>query len=335
MKKGTNSVVWADSDMPRDEEGFVADICADSITVFNRMNFGQQYEQFFNRGAELVRRRAIALVRSNNYSPQSIEQAFAMIYEYLHDLNPNWADLVRDQHPNIISKQKLLEEVEREGLYIQISPFQNNISPELILKMSEKYGIKKSKVTWTYTNSKGERVTVTSKKPVMIGAEYFYTLYKMPHMRCTSIGYVNQYHSPVRASALAKLQDPHHPTPIRLGEDEKRNLEMVAPEAPEHIIGVYANSTNAVNNLGRHLLFDECPSRLEKVDMTSAEIIKDNSIVGVMKHMFSCMGVNVTPDLPKLSEQEYSDLLNTLYSKGSGTRKHKPIEEEINADEEE
>jgi len=319
--------------MPIDEDGFKADIIADSVTVFNRMNFGQQFEQFINRGAELVRRRAIDLVKSDNYSPQSIEQAFALVYEYLHDINPNWADLVAKQHSSTPAKQKLLEEIERDCIYIQISPFQENISPELILKLSEKYNIRKTKVTWTYTDSSGEQVTVTSKKPVMIGSEYFYTLYKMPHMRCTSIGYVNQYHSPVRASALAKLQDPHHPTPIRLGEDEKRNLEMVAPEAPEHIIGVYANSTNAVNNLGRHLLFDKCPSQLEKVDLTTAEIIKDNSIVGVMKHMFSSMGVDVTPDLPVMPEKEYNDLLTALYTKGSGTRKHKVIEEEQHAEE--
>lgn len=232
-------------------------------------------------------------------APQGQEpwgQAFAYAIEFLKDINPNYGALVESKHPTLQAQIGLIQEIIADGFYLQVSPFQKGIDQKFILKLKEKYGVTKSRVTFTVRDNNGVARQVTSKKPVMIGYEYFYLLYKMPHMRSSGIGYVNQFHSPVRASALAKLQYPFSQTPIRLGEDEIRNIVMTSGvEAAVHILGAYANSPTAVENMAHHLYFDQQPAQLKQIDLTLPEIIRSNSIVGVTKHMFACAGINIAP----------------------------------------
>lgn len=182
-----------------------------------------------------------------------------------------------------------------KGIKIQITPFQKGIDTAFIRKMIKKYNITKTPVTFTVTRD-GVDKTIVTKKPVLIGAEYWYLLYKTPKVKCSGVGYVNQYHSPVHASNLAKMQYAFSQTPIRLGEDEIRNLTLVAgSETAARILGLYANSHDAVTCLSEHLMFDKRPSNIEKIEMSTQDIVKTNSIMGVTKHIFASFGVDITP----------------------------------------
>ena len=269
--------------------------------MVNRMNPGQQYEQFFNRGSELIRQRVEKMIRSVPQGSEPYEQAYNLVIEWVSDVHPNWGQLV-DQ-TNQGDKRAFVEEVIRDGIYLQITPFLKGIDQNLVLKLAEKYNIDKSRVTYGVTDENGDVKIVTSKKPIMIGSEYIYLLYKMPHIRCPGVGYVNQYHTPIRAGALAKAQYPFSQTPIRLGEDEIRNIIATAgPDVAAHLLGTYANSFQAVECLANHLLFDKNPSKLKKIEMPLSDIINTNSIVGVTKHIFACAGINITPSPEEIKE---------------------------------
>ena len=277
-----------------DEDGFEVDVVIDPISVVNRMNTSQIFEQFINRGAELVRRRIEQMITQAPKGQEPWDQAYAYALEFITDVHKNWGDLVDED--NCGDKRAFVQEVIRDGFYLQVSPFQKGIDQDFVLKLAEKYQIGKSRITYTVTDVDGTKRRVTTKKPIMVGSEYIYLLYKMPHIRCPGVGYVNQYHTPIRSGALAKAQYPFSQTPIRLGEDEIRNIIATSGvKAAAHILGVYANSFPGVEMLANHLLFDPKPSELKQVELSLSDTINTNSIVNVTKHIFSCLGIDITP----------------------------------------
>jgi hypothetical protein len=235
--------------------------------------------------------------QNNKFSDSDYQDAFSLIAGFLTDINPNYAALVREMHSTLDKKKELVMDVIKDGVYTQVSPFQKNIDEKLILKLEDKWGIRKTKVSWIHTKSDGTKVKVTSKKPILIGEEYWHLLHKMPHMRCSGIGYVNQYRSPIKPNSLAKSQFPYSQTPIRLGEDEIRNIVMTSgEETAARLLGEYSNNFEAVSQLASHLLNDKHPGKLKRIEMPTDEIIAGNAIVNVTKHMFSTFGVELAPD---------------------------------------
>lgn len=233
------------------------------------------------------------------------EKAFAYMIEFLRDCNPNWAKLVEQDHTTPRQRAELVNESINDRIYVNIVPFTEGIDEAWVLKMTEKYDVKTSPVTFKKKFSDGKLHTVTTKRPILIGGQYMFHLHKDPHQSSSGLGYVNQYHSPMRPNELAKSQYPFSQTTIRLGEDEIRNIIMTSgPEVAAHIMGAYANSPDAVENLANHLLTDKEPSKLEEIDMSLEEIIKNNNINGVTRHIFATIGINITP-----TEQEVDEIL--------------------------
>ena len=294
--KGTVCKIIPDEQMPKDDTGMSAQICVDPISVFNRMNPSQWYEQFINRAGEMVRREVEAKVNAAGKDPAMWESIYAYALEFINDINPKWAELINRVHVDSYSRKEFVKEIANKGFFLQISPFQDNIDPDFVLKIKDKYHISKTPVEFDIPTQDGTLKHIRTAHAVMIGDIYWYLLYKMPHMRCCNVSYVNQNHCPMRANGLIKLQTPFSQNPNRLGEDEIRNMTMTAgPETSTHILGAYANSATAVENLTNHLLTDEDPGSLYEIDMNTAEIIKDNSIVGIIKHIFSCAGIDIAP----------------------------------------
>lgn len=303
--KGTVAAIWKDEDMPTDEYGIHADIIKAGVSVVNRMNPSQWYEIFTNRGAELLKRRVIEDLKLDN-SMAAYIKAFDLFADYAHDCNPHWGEIICSDHPTPEKKREFVEDVIKSYLYIWMPPGIKNIDPYWVKRMADKWHIDKTPVTFTIEDQNHARRTITTKKKVMIGPEYFYLLYKIPHLRCCNIGHISQNRSPVRPNAQAKMEYPFSQAAIRFGEDEMRNLVMTSgAETAAYILGVYANSFDAVMTLGRHLLRDKVPSQLESVGMSLSDIIKSNNIVTLARYIFSCLGVNITP-----TEAEVASLLS-------------------------
>lgn len=287
--------------MAMDDHGIRADVVIDPPSIMNRMNPSQIYQQFLCRGALLIQQRI---------QNMPWQEAYDLIMSYIGDINPKWREVVEATHQSDIQKQDLVEESKKKGIQLQVSPFQEGIDTEFILKLAEKYNIDKTPVTFKVKQADGTLRTIRTKQAVMIGPEYIHVLYKMPHQSTAGFGYVNQYHSPVRPSAFAKTQDPYARTTIRAGEDEGRNIVMGAgAETATRILGLYANTESAVSSLIRHLLFDKDPMNLPHIEMDTNSIIKANSIIGVTRHMFSTIGIDIVPPVTVgLENDPYSNL---------------------------
>lgn len=256
-------------------------------------NPSQWYEQFINFGAEIIRTRIINMMNSGEHT---VDEAFNLMISYIADISPKYAELIVASHSSVAKKKELIKEVMDDCMYINVVPFQKGINEQLIEKLREKYDIRKTRVSFNHTRSDGTKIRVTSKDPMMIGYEYWYLLYKVPHMRCPGVGFVNQFGTPVKPSSGAKVQYPFARVPIRMGEDEIRNLTMVAgPETSTRVLGEYANNTDAVNCLTKHLLTDPEPGKLKSIEMPLSEIIEGNKMVNVQKHIIGAFGVDLTP----------------------------------------
>ena len=235
-------------------------------------------------------------------------EAFRYLSEYLKFINPKWGELVERIHSTDALKKDLVQECFTKGIYTQISPFQKGTDQYFTLKLHQRYPHPKTKVSFNVYDAQGTKHTIITRKPVCIGDEYIFLLYKTPHLSSAGVAYVNQFHTPIRPSTYGRLQYPFSQTPIRLGEDEGRNITMVAG-APTmaRIIGMHANSSQAVDCLEQHLISDPQPSKLEHIEMITEEIVGTNSIIGVAKHIFSCLGINIAP-----AQTQHEDLLMEL-----------------------
>lgn len=294
--KGVVSIIMPDEMMPVDENGLRADIVVDPISVFNRMNPAQWYEQFFNRGSELLMQRVKDIIATtHNYG-----EAYNLITSYCTDINPNYGKKIKDMTDTELKRKEFINDCVNDGVYLNVVPFMKDIDQNKIIELVNKYHIYKSPVRFgVYTDETKQNIKwITTKKPVMIGYEYWMMLYKMPHAHGSGISHVNQYRTPVKGSKFAMEQYPVNQTPFRLGEDEVRNLIMVAgANTAAKILCEYANSPEAVNDLAGHLLNDEHPGALKSVDdLTLDQMVKGNGIVGVTKHIFSTFGVDISPE---------------------------------------
>lgn len=307
--KGVLSKIVPDEEMPVDDYGIRADVIADPASVFNRMNTGQWYEQFINRGSLIVVQNAKMHFESNNRSDTAALEGFAAILEYVRDVSPKYADLIERVHPADGDKIAYFYQILNKGLHIQVTPYQGNITTDLVLYLREKYGIHKTPVTFVATRPDGSKRVVRTKKAAMIGPLYFEVLYKMPSAKSAGLAYCNQYGTPMKATSAAKQHSLNNNGASRYGEDEIRNIIMVAGAVEAlRILGIYGNSPEARNILSVHLLYSENPGMLKRIPISTENIVRTNTILNVAKHMFSCIGIDVTAKTEPMMENPYGNL---------------------------
>lgn len=264
-------------------------------------------EQFLGFGCYIITQRIKELCPDPKKSP--VEPAYNLLMEFLNDVNPNYAQLIAQTYNTPDTQRELIADVHKRGVFINVVPFTDGLDPQRMLYLRDKYGFHKQPVHMRIQQADGSYKDITTKKPVLIGEQTFYMLYKMPHQRCAGLSFINQYRTPIKPSSLAKLQCQITRTPIKLGEDECRNLIMVAgPEVVARIVGMYANSAPAVTALSEHLLFAQDPAKLWEVPMTTQEMVKTNAMVNVVRHIFSCFGVSISTSTRNMETNPYESL---------------------------
>lgn len=292
--KGVISCIKPIDEMPVDDYGFRADIVIDPISIPNRMNPSQMYEAGINRCSVFVQRQAL-----EKYANGDIDGAINHILEYVNMINPAYGDMISAKFKSdpikILEYIKEAESNEQVGIFLMIPPFLNSISPDLILKLEEKYGVKSSPVTFHTLDENGKPCKTRSLCNVSIGSKYIYSLYKIPHAKAPGIGYINQFKVPIKPNQSVRNTSQISMTPLRIGEDESRIGTMCSgPEAMSRLMGLHSNSFEAVTLQGETLLREEYPTRINRINITNEEIEATNNIVGVSKHMLATMGIDST-----------------------------------------
>ena len=303
--KGVVSAIWEDEDMPVSIHGVRADIIITAESPFNRLNGGQFIEQFLSLVSEVVTNNV-----RNGVVPYS--QAFEYILDYITDVQPNFAKLIRDELTTQQLKDDFVEAVKGDGIYMIIPPFCNSLSSDLYLKLSKKYNVDRGPITYYRRNPDGTREKIVTKCPGLIGAKYLLLLGKRPADTITAseFGYVNQFMSPMKPNRRwAKAQCLHGQTPQKYGEDEVANITAITgPMCSERIIGLYSNSSVAMDALAEKLLTAEHPSALGNIGMSTKDIVDTSSNIGLMKHMLCEIGYELKDlDISTMIQNTTSD----------------------------
>lgn len=289
-QKGTISDIWDDELMPIDDNGIRADLIIAPESGFNRMIMSQSYESFFNRGSNIIRQRII------NNEIGDIDQTYNYILDYVGMINPNMVDTI-ENYAKSHSREEVIETIKETWLYLIIPPFLNTIKPELALQISEKFNIKETPVTYGIKLSDGSIEYKRTKENVCIGSKYILLLSKIPQyqMSSTEVGYVSQFKIPHKVSdKQVKVQSPIGETPIRFGEDESAALIVAVDKmAIGRFMGTQANSSKIVSELSMRLIADKYPTKLDHIDVSTEDIIKNNNVIGLANHLFGCIGISI------------------------------------------
>lgn len=329
--KGVACIVKPDSEMPIDQYGVRAKMIMDCASVFNRMNSGQWNVQFISRMNTFNRWRVMHMLNggditkpftfntdtgvsnpvppvvgfSNNITP------YEFVMSYLKDINPNYEKLIREKC--ILTKedeQNFLNDIVEKGFYLVMPPFLKHINSKWVLYMNEKYPCPATPVTFISDKADGTKKNNSTIDPVFIGNKYVYCLYRIPKIKAAGPGYINQHKTPIHPSGHAKLQYPVFQTPLRHGEDEIRNQSMAAgPAATARMMALNANSAEGLNTMMEMLITAPNPTNIERVPISTHDLIESNNINCVTQHMFSTFGVNITKTVDE-NDPRYEFTLN-------------------------
>lgn len=287
--KGVVADIREDHEMPRDQYGFVCDLVIDPHAVNNRMNPGQLIEQDINRTSEFIRRTV-----EEKYRAGDVKGAYDYVIEYIDMINPNYCNMIVKPRAEQEGIDVFVEAVITEGIYLMIPPSLNTMGPDLIHALHDKYHLPVSPVTFYPRGIDGVPRERTTKCDVCIGAKYVMLLYTIPHAKSPGVAYINQFKVPVKPSSHNKIMHPVGQTPLRIGEDETRIMTMCSESSSVvRLMGIHANSFEAVKLMIGTLLRIDKPTTLDSLDMTTDRIVETNNVIGVAKHMMSTMGVDM------------------------------------------
>lgn len=292
--------------MPVNDFGVVADIIMAPEAVFNRMNLSQLYEQFLNCMSEFVIRRMKLMYDEdrNGYS-----KAFDYFIEYITDINFEYAKVILDVITTERKKEAFVFNIIKEEMIILvIPPFLDTLTPKWVLMMADKYKVEATPIEYNLRDENGKLVRrVRTIRNIWIGKKYLLVLCKIPHARSCGMSHVNQWGTPIRIkSSKSKSQYPVGLTPIRIGEDENRNIMMMAgANIAFRILSLYANTPEATEKLTESLLTEKYPTRLTWADVDDAELKNSNQMIAVAKHMLQTVGVDITDHIVHDDEQSF------------------------------
>ena len=291
ITKGVTSIIWPDDHMPVDEQGIRADIIQAPQSVFNRMNKGQLYEQFFNRAGSIMQKR----VREGVYG--NTNQTVEKVIDFFNDIRPKYAEHVKSMMKSNSDKERFLDAIEAEGIFFVIPPFCEHVNTAKVLEIAAKWDIKESPITYKQVQHDGSIQTFTTKSPACIGSKYIYLLGKIPLSQLSAIelGFTNQFGTPTKNDDKEiKSQCLFGRTPIRYGEDEVCIMTMsCGPDAIARMMGMISGSPRATNIMGKSLMSHPTPSNIEEIDVTTTEILQYNTNINIFDHMMAVIGYDV------------------------------------------
>ena len=297
--KGVNSAILEDEDMPVDDFGERADIVIAPAANINRMNFGQLYEHFLGCAQTTVLREIKHRYKTDYLS------AWEYLLTFLYDVNSEYGKIADALHQNERRRRQLIEEcIQLDYIPVVVPPGLSNLRPEWVLEMRDKYGIQATPVEYNIRNSDGELIRrVRTVRPVYIGRVYRYILCKIPHVRSCGMSYVNQFQVPITIKRTdLRNQYPIGIVPIRIGEDEVRNLCMTVGPAAYRLLAIHANSPRATEKLAQQLLTARKPTQLQWASVTDKELSEQNVMSQIAKHMLAVCGLDIADPIMSSTE---------------------------------
>lgn len=280
--KGVVSLILPDHEMPQTEDGRYADVVSNTLGVIGRMNPSQNYEHELNYAASEILR-----------TSTNVSEFKHKIMKFLYIASPKLAEYI-DGLSGIEASMYLEEMYNKETIYIHQPPFFDNITLDKLEKIMVEFGIEKTKFK-------------DIQSPLIFGKIYFVKLKHEPQKKFSvrSTGTTNLLDTPHKSNEKQKRGNaPFNTNPVRFGEQEFYNLQLLAkPEIQHEFIKHYASETSERQNLLEDLLTKDIDDIFE---FTRNESSLTNSAQTV-RSIFRSIGV----DLYRSEERESNDVDNS------------------------
>lgn len=277
--------------MPVDDFGNVADIIVASETNINRMNPSQLWRQWLGFVGNQVCQQAHQILKDT----RSYQCAYDHIQKYVYMVNPEWSKLI-DKTLSTVKDgvEKYVDSELQNGIMLVCPPFLKTIVPELAIRLQEEFDIQMSPVEFNIRDDAGNFIRrARTEKNIIIGPKYMYLLCKHPKTRSSGVSTINQFKLPTRPHTKSKHLSPIGMVPMRIGEDEIRQILACTDEiTTARCLALYSNSHEGVEKTVDTILTAANPSAIESIDMNIDQLTETNKAVAVYRHFMSTFGVD-------------------------------------------
>lgn len=198
--------------------GIRADIVCNGLGVINRLNPGQLYEVELNFISDNIVHKMKTM--------QNLKDKRELYFDYLSIVNPTYAKRVIETYKlmTIEEKSEFIIGIEREGIYIHMPPFWNNIKLKVIEMLYTKFDwIEPYKC---YIHKHGRDIPIL--RPLVIGDKYIIRLKHSAKGKFSAraTGHVNLKNVPAKSLSVKQNKALYSKTPVRIGEQEFNNLAL-------------------------------------------------------------------------------------------------------------
>jgi len=280
--KGVISKILPDNEMPKTEEGEIADVILSPLGVINRTNIAQLIEVHLNFYSYEILKKIKTFLETEDYS-----SAYKIYMKYLKIVSIKQYDFLKKKFErkdkNSYIKSYLRELTKKNNLYIYQAPFYGNVSLDELILLQESF---KDIVPYKFENI---------ENPLIMGDMYFLKLkhYAFSKFSARSAGNLNLKMVPSKDTNFKNKLISYSKTPIRLGEMELFNmLILINKDSKEQkrifkkFVNIYGLSTinrrDAINFLLK-----------EKFDKNIEVNLKDNNIQIILNELLKVIGVKL------------------------------------------
>lgn len=304
--KGVICHIWGEKDMPRDEQGNVADIVVKNTSTINRMNLGRLYEVYIGSAIRDTTKRIRDQLNASELEGKSSSE----IRKYLESLSDDHITRVYNEYLEFLSivspvqydfysklsdseKIEALQDIIEDTIRVYY-PIRKEKEPLDIIEELNNSKFKPFMGPVTYTRPDG--VTYTTEKPIRIGPIYILLLEKIADsLLATNVGRTNHFGVLAPITKANKHQLPYRNTPPRTtGESELRvYLTEGGPRCAAEIMD-RNNNLQTMAEIYRNILNADEPTNIKTIVDRKKIPFGNTSPLKLMRHILFCNGIGVT-----------------------------------------
>ena len=220
------------------------DLIFNSFTMYNRVNPGQIFEISINHISHEI-------VKKIQKEQMSIQDAFDMIFKFLHIVVPEQEAELRDtlSHMSENEARFFLESVLMDGcIQISTKPITDSFDIDRLKLLYDTFPFATHmNLKVPMKDSNGNYRMVNARRKVIVGREYIYRLKQFAEEKfsATSLSATNVKGTNTKSKAAKNYNELYSNTPIRFGNMEINNFNHIGPEAVVENLMIHSVSPSA------------------------------------------------------------------------------------------
>lgn len=286
--KGLVSKVVPRHLMPRDENGFIADLIMDPPSVPKRTAMGQFFEQTINRMSEFVRRQC-----EQRLNDEGVESAWTHLTNWYKEIHPSYGELCDEIFPSKAERKKHLDDVISDFIYLNVPAFLKTMDEINIDIWAERWNVEVTPVTYFSENIHGEMVERRTPGPEAIGTKYILRLHKDGEFSSPGVSTVSHHGLPVPPPKSTTMSSLFKRKPGRKGEDEGRNLMSdVDPKEVMRNDRLTSRSPRCVEEVITELFHNPNPTAIGRYPISDERLALNDIPAHQLHHLMAIAGVD-------------------------------------------